>query len=395
MKILTIHSFYQVSGGEDSVFKLEANLLRKGHSVKSLSFFNRPGFEGAIQFFISIWNPFSINSLKAVISDFHPDVIHIHNWHYASGPVIIRTLKKLGLPVVITLHNYRLLCPSGSLMDKGHLFINSLNANFPWESIRRRVFRDSYLMTFWLAFVIWFHKKIGTWNAVDKYIVLSAFAKHLYTSSTLNIDSSKFCIKPNFVDQGPIINKDRESFFLYVGRLSEEKGAEVLLAAFQNSDFQIKIAGDGPLAEKVKKASVDNNNIEYLGVLGKRDVLELMQQCSALIFPSIWYEGMPMVILEAFSLGTPVIASNFGAMSSLIQNGVNGLHFEVNMPEALLDILTEWKNYPLTVKQAFSHKALETYERNYTPEANYKMLIDIYQSVINNTIIEYEVECPA
>lgn len=393
MKILLVHTFYQVRGGEDTVFEQEFQMLKDKHETQTLTFSNQGGFKGAIFFFLSLFNFYIYLKVRRSIIAFSPDIIHIHNWHYALGPIVIRISKKLDIPIVSTLHNYRLLCPSGSLMDKGFVFTDSINSNFPWKAVKKKVFRNSYLMTFWLAFTIWFHKKVGTWNFVDKYILLTPFAKQLYSSSTLGVDSSRFCIKPNFVSPSINFNIDRKPFFLYVGRLSEEKGTEVLLSAFQKCNFQLKIVGDGPLAEKVKKADIDFDNIQYLGALDRNSVHKLMSQCTALIFPSIWFEGMPMVILEAFSLGTPVIASNFGAMSSLIQNGANGIHFEVNNSKALVEALTNWRSYSLTVKQSFSYAALETYKLNYTPEANYKMLIEIYHSVINNKFIDNNIEC--
>lgn len=393
MRILLVHSYYQVRGGEDNVFEHECSLLSKGHIVKSYSFFNRSGWRGAIQFLASVCNLSKYYELFRVIHLYKPDVLHIHNWHYASGPIIIRAAKALNIPIVITLHNYRLLCPSGSLMNNGQLFTDSMYANFPWEAVKNKVFRNSYIMTFWLAFVVWFHKKIGTWKLVDRFLVLTDFAKDLYLTSTLGIDADLFSVKPNFVTQPLCEQITREPYFLYVGRLSEEKGAELLLNAFINSSFQLKIAGDGPSVDRVKSVSRENQNIEYLGILDKTGVQREMQRCTALLFPSIWYEGMPMVILEAYSMGTPVIASNFGVMSSLIQDGINGLHFEVNNHQSLQTVLARWSNMTESERAGFRSRAYTTYMENYTPEANYGMLMDIYRSVISqSTPVEHTSE---
>lgn len=384
MKIFAIHSFYQIKGGEDTVFNSELNLLNNNNSIYPMSFYNKGSMKGIIQFIFTIWNFIVSYKLMKYIYFIQPDIIHIHNWHYASGPIIIRTAKKLNIPVILTLHNYRLLCPSGSLMDNGAIFTDSINSSFPWKAIRKKVFRNSYLMTFWLSFVVWFHKRIGTWNLVDRYIVLSEFAKDLFISSSLGVPSEKFIVKPNFVNQPIVDSTERKPHFLFIGRLSQEKGADVLLNTFLNSDYTIKIAGDGPLIEKVKKISDANENIHYLGILNKEEVIHQMQECQALIFPSIWYEGMPMTIIEAFSLGTPIIASNLGAMASMIQDGYNGFHFTPGDSDSLLAMLGKWASLSDVKKQLFYKNALDTYRKNYTPEANYEMLMDIYQAVIDN-----------
>lgn len=387
MNILYIHSNYQVRGGEDNVFDQELVLISKRYDVKSLVFCNRSGLIGAIQFIISIYNVLIFRNLKSTIKKFKPDIIHIHNWHYASGPIIVRVAKNTGIPVVITVHNYRLLCPSGSLMDKERLFLDSINSAFPWSAVFKKVFRSSYLMTFWLAFVVWFHKKIGTWNLVNKYIVLTEFSKKIHTESSLGVEASKFVVKPNFIENSRYEFRDRKPYFLYVGRLSEEKGIEVVLSTFQGSNYKVKIAGDGPSVERVKKVSAECNNIEYLGILNKENVRQAMQECTALLFPSIWYEGMPMVILEAFSLGTPVIASNFGVMTSMIQHGINGMHFDVGNPQALRTALDHWDSLTHEERQAYSMSARATYEQHYTPEANYKLFMEIYQSVLDQKAV--------
>ncbi|MEZ0541029.1 glycosyltransferase [Fibrella arboris] len=381
MKILLIHTYYQVKGGEDIVFEQEFNLLRKKHDVKILTFINKPGLKGIFQFIFSIWNIFAADKLKKNISVYKPDLIHIHNWHYASGPIIIRVAKSNKIPVILTLHNYRLLCPSGSLMNNGKLFTESINAKFPWKAIRYKVFRESYILTFWLSFIVWFHRVIGTWNLVDKYIVLTSFAQQLYENSTLNLNPESIIIKPNFVTAFPE-ESIKKSFYLYVGRLSEEKGTEVLLTAFVKSKKTLKIAGNGPLLEKVKKASFNYSNIQYEGILNQEEVRHLMKGCTALIFPSIWFEGMPMVILEAFSQGIPVIASNFGVMSTMIKHGVDGMHFNVNDPNSLVSVIDVWSNLNESEKDSFSVQALNTYKKLYTEEINYEILFNIYNSLI-------------
>ncbi len=383
MKILIIHTYYQQTGGEDAVFRQESNLLSDTEEIKEICFFNKNGWKGAVDFLCSIWNIGAALDVKKQIEQFNPDIIHLHNWHFAAGPLIIRVAKKNKIPVVITLHNYRLLCPSATLLQNGKLFTESVHAKFPWKAVFKKVYRNSLLQTFWLAFVIWFHKKIGTWKLADKYIVLTDFAKQLVVNSSFGVPEEKFVVKSNFVEQQNAPSLKREKHFLFIGRLSEEKGIKVLLEAFSNQDLELHIAGDGPLKDEIIRMSRTNKNIHYLGRLDKEGISTVMQQCSALIFPSIWYEGMPMTLLEAFSMGTPVLASNIGAMASMIQNGFNGFHFEAGNAKSLQTQLINWEKLTENEKESYRINALETYKRNYTPEQNKKQLISIYESVIS------------
>jgi glycosyltransferase involved in cell wall biosynthesis len=382
LRILLLHSYYTLRGGEDIVFEQELNLLREHNEVETLTFTNNNGLKGAIQFLLSIWNINAAKKLKIKVALFKPDVIHIHNWHFALGPIIIRTAKKLKIPIVLTLHNYRLLCPSGTLLHKGDIYTESLNSTFPWKAIFKKVYRNSALQTFWLALVVWFHKIIGTWQMVNVYINLTSFAQNIYNSSLLLIPKEKFVVKPNFVVGTNAKSKIANNYFLFVGRLSEEKGIRVLLQAFNNTSEILKIAGQGPLHEEVSKHVKANKNIQYLGSLDGNGVKLAMEECIALICPSICFEGMPLTILEAFSIGTPVIASNLGGMSSMIIHGYNGLHFEPGNSDALLRKIIYFKSLNMENRVSFGCNAEKTYQSHYTPSINCALLISIYKSII-------------
>ena len=158
---------------------------------------------------------------------------------------------------------------------------------------------------------------------------------------------------------------------------------DYLLDTFRENGLELRIGGDGPLIRQVRDACRRVHNILYLGNLTKEQVLLEMRNCTALIFPSVWYEGMPMTIIEAFSCGLPVIASNLGAMASMIRNGYNGLLFEGGNSSALQAKITEWRNKSVAEKKLFSQNARQTYLDNYTPEKNMAQLLSIYESLIN------------
>ncbi|RXK87342.1 glycosyltransferase [Filimonas effusa] len=382
MRILIIHTYYQFKGGEDLVFEQESALLMQKHEVRKLVFKNNSGIKGAIQFLFSIWNPVSSAPLKKMIRTFKPQIIHIHNFHFALGPLVIRVANRRGIPVVLTLHNYRLLCPSATLLKDGKIFSDSINSGFPWKAVFAGVYRNSVLQTFWLAYINWIHKKSGTWNKVDRFITLTDFARRLFINSALNIDNSRFSIKPNFVEKVISIDShSRDEYFLFIGRLSQEKGIDLLLDAFERTNARLLIAGDGPLKDLVVSYCSSRQNIEYLGPLGKEEVLGAMRRCSALIFPSIWFEGMPMTILEAFSTGTPVIASKLGAMESMIQHGQNGLLFEYGSATALWEVLNYWNTLDINERRLFSQRAYDSYLLNYTPEISLNILDEIYSEL--------------
>jgi glycosyltransferase involved in cell wall biosynthesis len=379
LKILLIHNKYQHQGGEDTVVHQESALLKEQFTVDTFFFQNQKGIKGAFQFLCSIWNVFAAQTLRKKIKSFQPDVIHVHNWHFASGPNLFRVAKKLNIPVVHTVHNYRLLCPSAILLHNNQLFTDSLYQNFPWTAVRKRVYRDSRFQTFWLAFIVWFHKKIGTWNSIDKYICLTPFAVELFQQSKIGLDEGKFTVKPNFTKNSSQLTEiTRENHFLFIGRLSEEKGIQTLIDAFKASNYLLRIAGDGPMKEQVLEAQNEFENIQYLGSLSKEEVISESQRTQALIFPSIWFEGMPMTIIESFECGTPVIASKLGAMKSMIQENKNGLHFNPGDSEDLLLKIDQFVAMSKEEKKTMQQNAFNTYKQKYSAEKQTEYFKEIY-----------------
>ena len=384
MKILLIHTHYQLHGGEDAVVDQEIELLRQNHQVDILFFQNKSGLKGALQFLGFIWNSSATKKVEQKIQKFQPDVVHVHNWHFALGPLVFRKINLLGIPIVNTVHNYRLLCPSGILLHQGELFTDSLQQSFPWQAIRNKVYRSSILLTFWLAFVVWFHKKIGTWKKIDTYVCLTPFAVDLFQQSNFGVSKERFTVKPNFTAAPQELQLNgRGDHFLFIGRLSEEKGIEVLLDAFKELPFSLKIAGDGPMKEKVMSMAKKSSNISYLGNLTHDGVRAELRKAKALLFPSVWFEGMPMTILEAFSTGTPVIASNLGAMTSLISNGSNGFLFEPGNVNNLRDTVVQYNALTTVEKKKMGSNAFNNYQSTYSPELQQGYFDTIYNKVLD------------
>jgi glycosyltransferase involved in cell wall biosynthesis len=355
LKILLLHTKYQLQGGEDAVVEQELELLKQHHTVEVIYFQNQGGWKGALQFLGSLWNVCAAKTVQQKIQKFQPDVVHVHNWHFAMGPLAFREINRFGIPIVHTVHNFRLLCPSAILLHKGSLFTNSLKESFPWTAVR---------------------------NKIDSYVCLTPFAVALFQKSNFGIPKGQFTVKPNFTIAPEVLKSiAREEHFLFIGRLSEEKGIAVLLNAFKDLPFLLKIAGEGPLKDLVLNSTKQSSNIIYLGSLTNEKVTEELQKTQALIFPSVWYEGMPMTILEAFSTATPVIASNLGAMTSLISNGSNGFHFAPGNVNHLKEIVIKFNALSIAEKKEKGSNAFENYQSTYSPELQQDYFDAIYNKV--------------
>lgn len=240
------------------------------------------------------------------------------------------------------------------------------------------------LQTAIVALMIAVHHWLGTWkNKVDCYITLTRFAREKFENSALSISPTKLVIKPNFIKDCGKGQTERDDFFLFVGRLTEEKGIRTLLKAAQLYNFKFTIIGEGPLGKEVENFARQNPTMTYLGFQPKTVVMSYLKKCKALIFPSVWYEGFPVTILEALCTGTPVIASNMGGMKEIIKNRVNGLHFEPGNEKDLVSKIIEMED-EIGLARQLSNNARSTYLNYYTPAKNYDQLVDVYDKVLGH-----------
>lgn len=386
MKILLIHNRYKLPGGEDGVFKTEAELLEGfGHQVESIMFDNtgiKTMWDKCLSALSLLYNTASAKVITKKIESFRPDVIHVHNFVPLVSPAVFFVANKYKIPVILTLHNFRLLCPSATLFYKNFVYEKSLKSFFPFDAVVKGVYRNSVLETFLLASMICWHHLIGTWKTkVDFYIALTSFAKSKFVGARMGLPSEKILVKPNSVQDYGMGTQRRHNHFLFVGRLVEEKGLRTLLQATWLSNFRLIIIGEGPMQDEVIEHTKKNPNVVYLGPQNKSTVISHMKACAGLIFPSIWYEGLPLTMIEAFSAGTPVIATNHGSMKELIQHGVNGLLFEPGKERDLVRKIEDITLERVDVG-AISENARATYLRYFTPERNYNLLLTIYNKAI-------------
>ena len=385
MKILLIHNAYRQRGGEDTVVEAEHELLeRHGHYVERLMFDNegiRRGLGQLISAAKSVFNRDSYRRTRAMIESFRPDVIHVHNTFYVASPSIYFAAADCGVPVVQTLHNYRLICPSVYLFHEGRVYEDNIRKLFPVGAIMKRVTQGSFVQSLVIAATTAIHKLRGTYRKrISRYIVFTDFARSLFLRSSLGVPTEKFVIKPNFVaDPGCDVGHDGEKY-LFIGRLTEEKGIRVLMEAARRHEFPLQIIGGGPLEDEIAAAAKELPHVEYLGLTPRERVLELLAEGRALIFPSLWYEGMPMVIIEAMASATPVIASRLGNPERMIEDGVGGLLFQPSNADDLVNCIRQL-DHSSALRETLREGARRLYENRYSPDANYQQLIDIYADV--------------
>lgn len=221
-------------------------MKRFGWTISSLTFRNERF--SAFKFILAPFNPISFLKVIFSIYQFQPEIVHLHNWSFNASPSVIWAVKLMKLPLVHTVHNYRIICPSATLSYRQNIYLKSIERYFPWHGIFKGIYKGSRIATFWIAFITRLNYLIGTWRKIDRYVVLTEQSKEILEKSFLGIKSSTIVIKPNFVDRIPRpVQYPRADHFLYIGRLSEEKGLKLLLDAFSDGKHTLKIIGDGPL----------------------------------------------------------------------------------------------------------------------------------------------------
>ena len=386
MKILLVHNFYQQPGGEDQVFSAEDALLQShGHKVIRYTLHNNsvPDLTGLKLAKVTLWNQQSYRDLKSVIQGERPDLMHVHNTFPLISPSAYQAAQSERIPVVQTLHNYRLLCPNALFFRNGSTCEDCLGKRVPWPGILHACYRESRPATGVVALMLSAHRLLKTWDKnVDQYVVLTEFSRQKFIQGGL--PKEKITVKPNFLETDHGIGSGEGHYAIFIGRLAPEKGIETLLQAWKqlNGKVPLKIFGDGPLSLRVRKAAENTEEIEYLGHQPRSELFQYLQHASFLIFPSLWYEGFPMTITEAFASGLPVIGSNVGSLTSLIQHGVNGRHFQPGNAQDLVRQV-EWAlDNPKEINQ-MRIAARKEFEEHFTREINYTLVMKIYERAIS------------
>jgi glycosyltransferase involved in cell wall biosynthesis len=383
MRVLVLHNRYQFSGGEDVVVQQETEMLRTSGVEVNLCQVDNDAIVGIRQQMgaaIGAFYSYQMRSkVAALVKQFRPDVMHVHNFMPRLTPSVYAAAREHGCAVVQTLHNYRLLCANAILMRNDRPCQDCVGRAYGWPGVIHRCYRKSAVGSAIVAGVTSWHRMRGTWrNEVDRYIVLTQFARDLFAQSGV-VPPDKIMVKPNAVPD-PGVGIGDGKYLLFVGRLSPEKGTRVLIEAAQQGEgfpMPLKIVGGGPLEDEVRRSERDGR-IEYLGSQPPAEVRRLMRHAALLLFPSLWYEGFPMVMAEAFASGLPIIASNHGAMAELVSSGGDGLLLEPGSVKGFQSAVRKVISSP-HLEASMRRNARITYEQKYTIEANRDMLLRVYE----------------
>lgn len=389
MKVLLTHNYYGSSSpsGENQVFKAERDLLRnRGHElfefIRHSDEIRSKGVTGIMLGALSTpWNPWSAKEMRRAVDFYRPDIVHAHNTFPLLSPSIFHAVGERTARVV-TLHNYRLLCPAAIPMRKGRVCTECLEQQSIFPSLRHGCYRGSRLATLPLAINVALHRAVGTWaHQVDAFIALTEFQKEWMVKGGL--PPERIYIKPNFFEGCPqaLPWSSRDDAVVFAGRLSEEKGIQHLIKAWLawgTSAPELRILGDGPLrGELISLAQTRRDiRISFLGQVSADESALHIARARLVILPSICFEGFPMVVREAFAFGTPVAVSDLGALPFIVNDGVSGTVFPAADADALYRVVRSiWSSGSL---EELGKGARTEYELHYNEDVNYAALMDIY-----------------
>jgi glycosyltransferase involved in cell wall biosynthesis len=390
MRILIVHNAYQEAGGEDVVFEQERRLLsRNGHHVVT---YERSNHEldaySNLQRVRMLRQIISADDSKCEIREIlrteKPDLAHVHNTFMMVSPSVFEVCREEGVPVIQTLHNYRLLCPAAILYRDGHV-CEECSDHGLLRSVCHGCYRDSRAATAAVALMLQVHRAQRTWqDSVDAYVALTEFSRQKFIEGGL--PANKIHVKPNFVHPDPGERTVAGDYALFAGRLSEGKGIRTLLEAWEllASSIPLVVVGDGPLRAKLEEATRQKNmnRVTFRGRLDVTETRMAMKRAAFLIVPSVWYETFSLNIAEAFACGTPVICSRLGAMQENVADHRTGLHFTAGDAEDLAQKV-EWAWTHPDELVLMGKEARREYENRFTPEKNYARLMEIYEQTVS------------
>lgn len=389
VKVMLVHNSYREPGGEDSAWNSESSLLERfGCDVHTLLFDNddipdnRSAMQSARLAVSTIWSATGARRVRDEAKSFRPDVVHFHNTFPLVSPAAYYSVKSLGLPVVQTLHNYRLMCPNVFFFRDGHPCEDCLGKFYALPAVVHACYRDSRPQTALTAAMVSAHRAVRTWSRqVDTFIALTAFSREKFIAGGL--PSDRVVVKPNVIEPDPGPRSGNASGFAFAGRLVDYKGITTLLAAWRTRPMPeaLEIAGTGPLLAEVKEVAAADGSIHLHGHIPHLRLIEMVKRSRALIVPSLLYENFPMTIVEAFACGVPVIASRLGAMADIVEDGKTGMLFNPGDVSDLRSKLDWAVEHPDQLKE-MGLAARQVFDSNYAAAQNYQRLQQIYETAI-------------
>lgn len=385
-KILIVHNYYQIPGGEDRVVVNERKMLEDhGHEVvlytRDNSELKKMGrVEKCLLPITTIFNRKTYKEIRRIIYEQKISIVHVHNTLNLISPSVYYSALSMKIPVVQTIHNFRLLCPGATFYRDGNICEDCVSQGLRC-AIRHSCYRGSKLQTAACVINTKIHRIMGIYGKIS-YICLTDFNKQKLLSLK-QIKREKIFVKPNFAEEISefVPGEQRANQFVFAGRLDKLKGIELLLKAWKEMGTKapkLVICGIGPL-EKWCERFIEKNkiNVDMLGFIPNEKMKRLVANSKALILPTQWYEGFPMTIVEAFSVGTPVICSDLGNAGSIVINGINGYKFAHTSYIQLLEAIRK-------IDMEIYQKTFQDFQNKYSEEINYKILRKIYSTITDD-----------
>lgn len=382
MKILLVHCHYRLPGGEDAVFAAERAMLeRHGHEVLVYERSNEEAAHGLPKALLplhAVWNRAAARDVKRIIQTKNVDAVHIHNTLLLLSPAVVRAAKHTGVPVVQTLHNFRLFCPNGILLRGGQVCEDCPHHGLAC-AVRHRCYRGSLAQTLVVAVAYGLHRLLGTWRGVTMVALTEFDRRKLLEFNRLHpmFDADRLVVKPNLVcvPDGPVTPwEPRKNQMLFAGRLEELKGLRTVLEAWRllgDAAPTLLVAGEGPLGDWARAQNLPN--VRFLGQLSRTELHARMAESRAVVAASLCYESFALVPAEAHALGTPVLASDLGNVGASVQPGVDGLRFTPGDANALAGAVRALG------QMSFDCNAIAARARStYSEEENYNALMRFY-----------------
>jgi len=383
MNILIIHNFYSTTGGEDLVVNNEYNSLKKQNN--NVYFYTRHSTEIKSIFVLFFSYFFSIKTffdVRKIIKEKKIEIIHLHNIFPLISPSIYLLIKLYKIKAVQTIHNFKLFCLNGLFLRNGKICTKCLG-RLPISGVKYKCYRNSYFY----SFAIFIQSIIYSFYSpnklpITKFLIFNNYFKKIFISAGVN--ESKLEIKNNFIPIKPHsdLPKKKKSFdFLFVGRLSSEKGINFLLDCFSNHLKQYKLVIIGDSVNSFDLIRYQSNSIKFLGRLSNEKVISHMKKSKALIFPSIWFEGLPLVIIEAFSQGLPVILPNYEPLLEMFSRYDTCFFYKSNNKSDFIKVINECSTNQKE-REKKSRNALKTFNSFFSERSNIENLNKIYNSII-------------
>ena len=401
MRILHVNKFlYRRGGAEAYMDDVAALQVAAGHQVEFFAMEhpeNRPSrFSASFPSYVElepqprsllgkakaagrvVWSTSARRGMADVVAAFRPDVVHLHNVYHQLSPSILRPLSDQGIPTVMTLHDYKLACPTYQFLDGGVLCQACVGGHFT-QAVRRRCKGDSLTASALAAFELWLHTTAGAYGPVGRFVCPSRFLAGTMAEAGVFPDRLRWL--PHFIDCAAIEPKvDPGGPVVFAGRLSAEKGVDTLIEAVGRTTLQLEIAGEGPERARLEALAESRapGQVRFLGRLPKTGVHELFRAASVAAVPSRWFENQPMTVLEAFACAVPVVASDLGGLSELIEPGIDGDLVPPDDPDALAGVLAAIAARPDTA-MAMGHNARAMALRHFNPPRHLAGLDEIYE----------------